>query len=89
MNGREEKTSPLRLAWDATMACRADVVPYPERFLLRRHRRVPVSRHGAGSGHHRKGQAQQRPRPLGPDQLMDRLAEVAASKDCRPSTSEP
>ena len=26
MNGREEKTSPLRLAWDATMACRADVV---------------------------------------------------------------
>ena len=26
MNGREEKTSPLRLAWDAAMAFRADVV---------------------------------------------------------------
>ena len=26
MNGREEKTSPLRLAWDLAMACRADVV---------------------------------------------------------------
>ena len=26
MNGREEKTSPLRLAWDLAMPCRADLV---------------------------------------------------------------
>ena len=26
MNGREEKTSPLRLAWDLALPCRADVI---------------------------------------------------------------
>ena len=36
---------------------------YPERFMLPRHRRGPVSRHGADPGHCRRGQAQQRSHP--------------------------
>ena len=37
----------------------------PGGHLLLRHRGAPVSRHGARPGHCRRGQAQQRPRPLG------------------------
>ena len=53
MNGREEKTSPLRLAWDLAMPCRADVVYTLRDFC----RRSAVSRHGADPGHRRRGPA--------------------------------
>ena len=89
MNGREEKTSPLRLAWDLAMAFRADVVyiledsccPVIAALLFPDMEQGPAIVAGA-----RRSNVQVL---RGTDKLMDRLAEIAASKDRGPSTSEP
>ena len=63
-DGGEGKLSTLCLA--GKQPCLSTKTSrYPGRLLLPRHRRGPVSRHGAGSGHRRRGPAQQRPPAMG------------------------
>ena len=88
-DGHEEKPSPLCVTWDAAMSLREDIVDvlgdtccfviavllFPD--LEPDPAIVAEARH---SNAHL---------PWGTDNLMDRLAEIAASKDFRASTSEP
>ena len=73
MNGREEKTSPLRLAWDLAMACRADVVYILREFSCLVIAVVLFPDIEQGPTIVAEAQAQQRPRPNGARTgLMDR-----------------
>ena len=88
MNGREEKTSPLRLTWDLAMACRADVVYILREFsclviaalLFPDMEQDPAIVAGA-----RRSNVQVL---WATDKLMGRVAEIAAGKDCRLATLE-
>ena len=81
MNGREEKTSPLRLAWDLAMPCRADLVYILKDscFAVIAALLFPDMEQGPAivAGAQRSNVQVLR----GTDKLMDRLAEVAASKE--------
>ena len=79
----------MRLAWDATMACRADVVHILKDscFVVIAALLFPDIEQGpAIVAEAMRGNVHVL---WGTDRFMDRLAEVAASKDCRPSISEP
>ena len=88
MNGREEKTSPLRLTWEAAMPFRADVVYILREFsclviaalLFPDMEQDPAIVAGA-----RRSNVQVL---WATDKLMGRVAEIAAGKDCRLATLE-